>query len=133
MANISRFLSTTSSLKQLILNENHYIGDEGARELAISLSHSSTLEVLSLKSCGIGQIGAGRFAAPLAGNTSLRVLNLCGNSYIGDDGVEMIARGLRGNSGLQQLNLSSCGVSDEGERGAERKAGLQLKPLLLLP
>lgn len=114
-ADISRHLvSEMTHLKQLILNENHYIGDDGARELSLALSHNSTLEVLSLKSCGIGQKGAETFAAPLAQNSTLRVLNLCGNSDIGDDGVEMIARGLRGNSGLQQLDLSSCGVSDEG-------------------
>ena len=103
-----------SHLKQLILNENHYIGDEGARELAVALSHNASLEVLSLKSCGIGRRGAERFAGPLETNSTLRVLNLCGNGDIGDDGIEMIARGLRDNSGLEQLDLSSCGVSDEG-------------------
>ena len=113
-ADIARFLSTNSGLKQLILNENHYIGDEGARELAVALSHNASLEVLSLKSCGIGRRGAERFAGPLETNSTLRVLNLCGNGDIGDDGIEMIARGLRGNSGLEQLDLSSCGVSDEG-------------------
>ncbi|CAI8026525.1 hypothetical protein GBAR_LOCUS15232 [Geodia barretti] len=71
-ASISRFLSTTSHLQQLNLSENHYIGDEGARELALSLSHNSCLEVLCLKSCGIGQSGAKRFADPLAQNTSLK-------------------------------------------------------------
>ena len=113
-ANLSRFLSTSSHLKQLILNENHYIGDDGARVLALSLSHNSTLEVLSLRSCGIGRKGAKYFAAPLSKNGTLRVLNLCGNPDIGDDGVEMIARGLKSNKMLQQLNLSSCGVTDEG-------------------
>ena len=39
---------------------------------------------------------------------------MCGNIAIGDDGVEMIARGLKNNSTLQQLDLSSCGVTDEG-------------------
>ena len=114
-ASISRFLSTNSRLKQLILNENHCIGDEGAHELALALCHNSTLEVLSLKSCGVGQAGAERFATPLSSqNTSLKVLNLCGNVDIGDNAVEMIARGLKSNSSLQQLDLSSCGVTDEG-------------------
>lgn len=114
-ANISRFLSTGSRrLKQLILNENHCIGDEGARELALGLCHNSTLEVMSLKSCGIGKAGAERFATPLSQNSTLRVLNLCGNNQIGDSGVEMIARGLKNNATLQQLDLSSCGVTDEG-------------------
>jgi Ran GTPase-activating protein (RanGAP) involved in mRNA processing and transport len=133
-ASISRFLSTTSHLQQLNLSENHYIGDEGARELALSLSHNPTLEVLCLKSCGIGQSGAKRFADPLAQNTSLRVLNLCGNGEIGDDGVEMIARGLRGNSGLRELDLSSCGVTDEGcddLAGALSTAGTTLTHLTL--
>ena len=113
-ANLSRYLSTSSHLKQLILNENHCIGDDGARELALALCHNSTLEVMSLKSCGIGQRGAEHFAKPLSQNMTLRVLNLCGNHDIGDDGVEMIARGLKNNSTLQQIDLSSCAVTDEG-------------------
>ena len=113
-AKVAVFLLSNTSLKHLILDENHGIGSEGAKEIAAALCQNSTLETLSLKSCGISKKGAERFATTLSQNTTLRGLRLCGNVDIGDDGVELISRGLRENTSLQTLDLSSCGVGDEG-------------------
>ena len=113
-AAIAAFLVSTVSLKRLVLDENHHIGNEGAREIALALCHNSTLEVLSMRSCCIGRQGAERFATTLSKNGSLRKLDLRGNVDIGDNAVELMARGLKENSSLSKLDLSSCGVGDEG-------------------
>ena len=111
---ISSFLSQNSTLKRLILNENHRIRSDGVKEIALSLTRNSSLELLSLRSCGIGKKGAERFATCLAQNSTLQVLDLCGNPDIGDDAIELISRGLRDNRALLELNLSYCGLGDEG-------------------
>ena len=113
-ARLAAFLVSNTSLKQLILDENHGISSEGTKELAIGLCHNSTLEVLSLKSCNIGKKGAERFTTTFSQNKTLKELILCGNVEIGDYAVELMSRGLRHNSSLKKLDLSSCGIGDEG-------------------
>jgi Ran GTPase-activating protein (RanGAP) involved in mRNA processing and transport len=119
-AAIAAFLvsaTTTVKLKRLILDENHHIGNEGAREIALALCHNSSLEMLSMRSCSIGSKGGARFATTLSKNRSLKKLDLRGNVDIGDSAVELLARGLKENSCLKKLDLSSCGVGDEGCAG----------------
>lgn len=119
-AAIAAFLvsaTTTVKLKRLILDENHHIGNEGAREIALALCHNSTLEMLSMRSCSIGSQGGARFATTLSKSRSLRKLDLRGNVDIGDSAVELLARGLKENNSLKKLDLSSCGVGDEGCAG----------------
>ena len=111
---VAAFLLSNTSLKHLVLDENHSIGSEGAKEIATALCQNSTLETLSLKSCSIGKTGAERFATTLSQNTTLRSFRLCGNVDMGDDSVELLSRGLKENTSLQTLDLSSCGVGDEG-------------------
>ncbi len=110
-------VTTTVKLKRLILDENHHIGNEGAREIALALCHNSSLEMLSMRSCSIGSKGGARFATTLSKNRSLKKLDLRGNVDIGDSAVELLARGLKENSCLKKLDLSSCGVGDEGCAG----------------
>ena len=119
-AAIAAFLvsaTTTVKLKRLILDENHHIGNEGAREIALALCHNSSLDMLSMRSCSIGSQGGARFATTLSKNKSLKKLDLRGNVDIGDSAVELLARGLKENSSLKKLDLSSCGVGDEGCAG----------------
>ncbi len=114
-ARLAAFLVSNTTLKWLILDENHGIGDEGAREVAIALTgHNRTLEHLSLRSCGIGEDGGKRFMTTLSRNKTLKGLNLRGNVEMGDEAVEMISRGLAQNSSLLRLDLSSCGVGGVG-------------------
>ena len=111
---IGTFLINNVTLKRLILNGNRAVGCEGVKEIASSLCHNSSLEHLGLRSCGIGKNGAERFAMTLSRNSTLKVLDLCGNTEVGDDAVELISRGLKDNQSLLELNLSSCGLGDEG-------------------
>ena len=111
---ISLYLAETSTLRKLILSENRGIQSEGVKEIALSLTRNSSLEQLYLRSCGIGKQGAERFATSLVQNTTLRTLDLCGNIEVGDDAVELISRGLKENKSLLELNLSCCGLGDEG-------------------
>lgn len=119
-AALAAFLVSTTAavkLKRLILDENHHIGNEGAREIALALCHNSSLEMLSMRSCSIGSQGGARFATTLSKNRSLKKLDLRGNVDIGDSAVELLARGLKENGCLKKLDLSSCGVGDEGCAG----------------
>ena len=111
---IAGFLVSSVLLRRLILDENHHIGNDGAKEIALSLCHNSSLEMLSMRSCCIGSQGAERFATTLSKNKSLKKLDLRGNVDVGDNAVELVARGLKENSSLRKLDLSSCGVGDEG-------------------
>lgn len=111
---IGSYLTETDTLKKIVLDGNHNIQSEGAKEIALSLIKNSSLEQLSLRSCGIGKTGAERFATCLAQNATIQVLDLCGNPEVGDDAVELICRGLKENRSLLKLNLSCCGLGDEG-------------------
>lgn len=117
-AKLASFLTSGHcTLTSLTLDGNFTIGNDGARALAQALCSGDTvaaLEFLSLKSCGIGEKGAERFAAVLSQNRTLQQLRLCGNVKVGNNAVELISRGLKRNSTLWKLDLSSCGVGDEG-------------------
>ena len=113
-ASLALFLIRTKSLRELILDGNRNIGNSGTKELALALCRNNSLEVLSLKSCGVGQLGAERFATTLRENSTLTELDLSGNGGIGNDALELISRGLKSNQALEKLHLSSCEVSDEG-------------------
>lgn len=106
--------STTCKLYALILDSNHKIGNDGAKAIALALCENSSLQVLRLGSCDVGKRGAERFATALSQNETLQELGLRGNVEVGDQAVELISRGLRANRGLHKLDLSSCGVGDEG-------------------
>ena len=112
---ISSHLSAAGCiLRKLILDENNQIGNEGATSIAGALCVNKSLRVLSLRSCGIGRRGAERFAKVLSVSNTLSELSFCGNVEIRDDAVELVSRGLKGNRSLSKLDLSSCGVGDEG-------------------
>lgn len=111
---IALFLTKTTSLSDLTLDGNHEIGNSGTKELALALCRNETLKVLSLKSCGIGRLGAERFAQTLQENNTLVQLDLSGNVEMSSNAFELIGRGLKSNKALQKLHLSSCEVNDEG-------------------
>lgn len=114
-AAISAFLADgDSSLQELLLDDNKKIGDEGVRAIAAAISSNITLKTLSLKSCGVGKLAAETLGSSLTTNMALRDLVLSGNTAIGSEGVEAISRGLRTNSALKKLDVSSCSVGDEG-------------------
>ena len=111
---IALFLTKTKSLRELVLDGNHEIGNSGTKELALALCRNSSLELLSLKSCGVSKLGAERFAQTLEDNNTLVELDLSCNVGVGSGALELVGRGLKNNTALKRLKLSSCEVNDEG-------------------
>lgn len=110
----SHLSSEHCQVTSLILDGNSRIGDTGTKAIALSLCTNRSLELLSLRSCGIGKRGAERFATTLSENETLRELVLCGNVEVGNDAIELLSRGLCVNASLVKLDLSSCGIGDMG-------------------
>ena len=86
---VAEILKSNTSVREVNLDGNTEIGDEGSKALAEALKVNATVEVLHLGSCGIGDDGAAAFAAALRSNTSLTVLNLFGNG-IGEQGKQLL-------------------------------------------
>jgi Ran GTPase-activating protein (RanGAP) involved in mRNA processing and transport len=74
-----------------------------------NITHSRTLRSLS---------------TAIGSSHSVQVVNLHGNN-LGDEGAASLARGLRGNTSITELNLSSCGLRET--------SGASLASLLLIP
>ena len=108
---IATSLPNMVTLKQLILDNNRNIRDEGIEVLSYSLNHTHHLKILSLKSCSITKVGVAILAKYLE---NLTEIILSGNVAIGNEGVELISKALEKTSTIQKLDLSRCGISDEG-------------------
>lgn len=101
-------------LRHLILDGNSMIKDLGASTIALSLHTNVFLEILSLRSCSISKDGAESLAIALCNNKHLKGLILDGNVEIHNEGTECMAQGVKGNSSLELLDMSSCSVGDSG-------------------
>ena len=108
---IATSLPNMVTLKHLVLDNNKNIGDEGFKELSYALNHTYQLKMLSLKSCNITKVGVAILTEHLQ---NLTELILSGNVAIGNEGVELISKALEKTSTIQKLDLSRCGISDEG-------------------
>ncbi|GIL69964.1 hypothetical protein Vretifemale_803 [Volvox reticuliferus] len=121
-------LLTCPGMKRLRLDGNK-LGDGGAALLALGLSTNTGLRELYLSRNGIRAAGARSLARCLEGaNSTLLRLDLSGQRLegIGAAGAEAIAQALRTNRTLEDLNLSSCGLSGSAAAcfaGAIRAAG----------
>jgi Ran GTPase-activating protein (RanGAP) involved in mRNA processing and transport len=123
---------------------NSTLNRKKIQHLKFVLLQNTTLQSLDLSSCALGSAGLARIALGLYHNTSIRILNLsrnglknfvsacvlgellrCGktitNLCIGGNAfgsnaaaARSIFEGLRCNTALQQLDLSNCGLGDEG-------------------
>lgn len=98
------------SLSGVPLGTHFTPGVRGHGILANALA-SMQLEKLSLRACGILADDLEKVVCPLLNtcSSSLRVLNLSHNS-IGDGGARHLARALRLNSSLEELDLTDCGL-----------------------
>jgi hypothetical protein len=82
-------------------------GDDGARGVAHLLRDAPAEKLavgfMQLFNCDVGARGAGYIGEALGrgGNSTLRALELNHNTRIGDEGVELLCKGLRHNKTLQ--------------------------------
>ena len=126
----TQYLAQVLSVNTLCLSKNP-LGDDGAKALAELLEGTrsgtvnSTLEHADLSWCYIGPVGAKHLAQALCVNTSMKSLNLYGNT-IGDQGAEALAKVFKAeqcrlaqslctNSTVKDIDLCGNPIGDEGE------------------
>jgi Ran GTPase-activating protein (RanGAP) involved in mRNA processing and transport len=115
---LCEFLCVNSFLKLLGLRSCN-VGDEGAGRLAVAMRQNRTLEGLFVGNNGITHVGAAAIAAALPCNQTLKRLFLS-NNPLGDDGVEVLAKAVP-HSGLRKLWLFGA---EFGARGCAALVGM---------
>jgi Ran GTPase-activating protein (RanGAP) involved in mRNA processing and transport len=93
-----------------------YVGlqSHGCRAVCESLQGSSCLRELDLSRNEISlDVDCATALNNLLGSTTLRVLCFTGNR-VTSEGIELLARGLQGNSRLRELDLQECEIDNEG-------------------
>ncbi|XP_063076128.1 ribonuclease inhibitor-like [Engraulis encrasicolus] len=109
--------SDSSSLRRLYLSGNEQLGDSGVKLLSTGLIHPKCrLETLELGGCDLSHSSCSSLAAALRSNSSsLRHLDLSGNTLLGDSGVKLLSTGLEHpNCRLETLELQCCSITAEG-------------------
>ncbi|KAI6660990.1 Protein NLRC3-like [Oopsacas minuta] len=106
-------LTNISNLSILILDSNVQTDHLGMSALFHSFINNNTLKQLSVKSCQIHPTSLSYLGKLLTENSTLRVLNLAGNSGLSEEGARMLSRGLENNSVLQALDVSYCNLSED--------------------
>lgn len=76
--------------------------------------NSCKLTELKLDQCGIEDEGAFELGDMLCVNTSLQALSITGECNIKIHGILAIAKALRVNNTLKELNFTSVEIEDEG-------------------
>mmetsp|Transcript_5129 Transcript_5129/g.10039 ORF Transcript_5129/g.10039 Transcript_5129/m.10039 type:complete len:577 (-) Transcript_5129:207-1937(-) len=118
------FIRRNISLEVLVLGENKYIGDEGAKAIATALQQvvrrrGSRLRVLAMDACGVGCRGASSISnfmqqQRLGVGDYLRVLELSNND-IGDAGAQALVESiLKCGHRIGHLGLNNAEISDSG-------------------
>jgi len=102
------------------------LGDEGAAYAVEALAFNTTCVAANLSNNGIGRGGIAQLCEVLP-TCRLETLVLATNS-VGDEGAELLAAKLSGNSHLSALDLSSNGIGDTG--AAALAEGLKLNTTL---
>ena len=99
-------LSTNLHLEQVIVHDCDLVGEEGITSLFTALAGNATLTMLDASFNSFGDSGAIGLAEYL-NRTSLQVLDI-GSCGIGEQGMVAIASALRANTTLRKLCLYSC-------------------------
>ncbi|XP_030646400.1 NACHT, LRR and PYD domains-containing protein 12-like [Chanos chanos] len=109
----SALRSNPSHLRELDLSHNKP-GDDGVKKLSALLkSPHFKLEKLDLSNCGTTEEGCADLVLALCSNPSyLKELNLTRNE-LGDSGVKHLSS-LLPDCRLEKLNVSDCGITEEG-------------------
>ena len=114
---IAEALRTTRALRKLDLWGNP-IGDKGLQYIAEALTTNTSLAVLNLQDCRlkITKESGPALTEMLQRSKTLRELKLTWNKTISDNAASFIMEGLKKNTTLKTLDLSYCGITDEGIR-----------------
>lgn len=123
-------LRVNTNLRELNLSRN-CIEEEGAVVLATSLSENTHLKKLGLRWADISPWGMQALAQMLCVNASLREVDLCGNRP-DDAATETLARALKDNPGLRNLNVRAEGHVFRGKESHQMlsEAAMQSKTLI---
>ena len=100
-----RLRNNDRTLRELYLQCNDKMGDEGVTALANALIGNTTLQQLNLDCNQLSDEGVTALASALMGNTTLQRLNL-GCSQLSDKGMTALAWLLNGNP---KLSIYACG------------------------
>jgi Ran GTPase-activating protein (RanGAP) involved in mRNA processing and transport len=113
---IGEAIAENATLRELSLSGNS-VGAEGALAIANSLQKNSSLKVLRVGSCDLDTRGIIAIATALHGNVSLQHLDisrpLVAPAHM-TEALDHLSRMLSVNRALTQLDLSKCGVRDDG-------------------
>ncbi len=102
---LREMLQRNSTLEVLDLSFNHEVFDTGAVFIAQGLKQNSSLRVLNLDRCCIGDEGVKSLGEALVKNDSLKKLSLWANNDISEQGLSVLTEGLKANRGLVDLLL----------------------------
>jgi hypothetical protein len=108
---LAEALNTNSSLKELILARNN-IGEQGLAALCTALT---TLQILSLRECGLSGTKCGNMLSTLLSTSSaLKVLRLEDNTALDAKFMNALSPGLALTSCLEEVYLRGCPLRSEG-------------------
>lgn len=103
------------NVKELDLGQAN-ISDGGMTEISKFLERNKTLVSLNLNgNSEISPAGWERLGEALKKNTTLETLSI-DYTNIGDKGIENLSKGLKENKGLHGLELTGCGLTNDGGR-----------------
>ena len=125
LRSIGGALKVNETLTALILTDID-IGDAGAEIMADALVSNSSLSCLDLDSCGIGAVGLKAIVKAYEISASLTCMVIINNKNIGDAGASVVTDFLATTKSLELLNLSGCGISEQGAMAIGRAWGTNL-------
>ncbi|KAH7298576.1 hypothetical protein KP509_25G050000 [Ceratopteris richardii] len=114
---LAEALKTNTLLSCLNLGYNRKIGDEGGRAILDGLQSNSSLQGLSLASCGLGEesmISLGK--AISSSRSGLLYLDVSANPSIGVKAGAALQESIESGKPPLYLDLQSCGLGEEAEQ-----------------
>ena len=111
-------LKENQILKSLNLSSNPELGELALLYIAKGLQHNSSLVQLNLSSCALTVTDRSEQALfnMLKKNTTVKGLNLSGNTSLGDTGIKCISEGISQSTTLILLNVRNCGITASGAK-----------------
>ena len=94
---------------------NQHVGDVGMTSMAQALLGNATVTWLDISGCDIGPKGLRALVPWIKHSPVLQTLWISSNPLIGDQGCTEIAEGLKCNTVLAKLDLTSCSIGPLGK------------------